>query len=74
MMMVLMLVKLVIHFVKLVPTHQPVLHVIPITTETLLMDNVFAHQDTIKSLMLIIQLLVKNVALNVKNVVDQLFV
>lgn len=74
MMMVLLFVKLVIHSVKLVPIHQHVPHAIPKTTEILLMDNVSAHLDTIKSLMLIIQLLVKNVVLNAKNAVDQLFV
>lgn len=68
------LVKLVTHFVKLVPTQAHVIHVSQKTTELSLMVNVSVHQVSIKLLTLITQSPVRNVLLNVKNVQDQLFV
>ncbi len=61
-------------FVRLVPTQQLVPHALLKTTEPLSMDNVSVLQDFIKLLTLTTLLPVKNVALNVKNVQDQLSV
>lgn len=65
--------RLVMLFVRLVPTQLLVLHVSVKTTDLWLMDNVSVHQDSIKSSMLITLSLARNAVLNVKNVQDQLF-